>query len=231
MRALLVGNVGDGDPGLVGARFAEHGYEFERVDRDHPDTWPALDGAGLVVLLGSEWSVYWPDVMNAVEAEAAAIRECVRRDIPVFGVCFGSQIAAHALGGRVYRADTKEIGWYDVESDHPAIAAGPWMQWHSDVVDVPPGAVELARSAVGPQAWHVGRTFCTQFHPEVTREVVERWVRSGGAAEAEGVGVDPDQLIADTIANSERARPNTDALVDWFVDTFVASAAGPQKGL
>ena len=72
MRALLVGNVGDGDPGLVGARFEHHGYAFERVDRDHPETWPALDGAELIVLLGSEWSVYWPDIVEAVEAEAAA---------------------------------------------------------------------------------------------------------------------------------------------------------------
>ena len=73
MRALLVGNVGDGDPGLVGARFEHHGYAFERVDRDHPETWPTLDGAELIVLLGSEWSVYWPDIVEAVEAEAAAI--------------------------------------------------------------------------------------------------------------------------------------------------------------
>lgn len=165
---------------MVGARFEHHGYAFERVDRDHPETWPTLDGAELIVLLGSEWSVYWPDIVEAVEAEAAAIRECVRRDIPIFGICFGSQIAAHALGGRVYQAAHKEIGWYGVDSAHDAIATGPWMQWHSDVVDVPPGAVQLASSDVGPQAWHVGRTFCTQFHPEVTGEVVERWVR--GAA-------------------------------------------------
>ncbi|MEI2704787.1 MAG: gamma-glutamyl-gamma-aminobutyrate hydrolase family protein [Ilumatobacteraceae bacterium] len=220
MRALLVGNVGDGDPGLVGARFEHHGYTFERVDRDHPETWPTLDGAELIVLLGSEWSVYWPDIVEAVEAEAAAIRECVRRDIPIFGICFGSQIAAHALGGRVYQAAHKEIGWYGVDSAHDAIATGPWMQWHSDVVDVPPGAVQLASSDVGPQAWHVGRTFCTQFHPEVTGEVVERWVRGGGAGEAAGVGRDPEQLIADTYRNTDLARPNTDTLVDWFVETF-----------
>ena len=222
MRALVVGNVGDGDPGLVGARFEHHGYVFERVDRDHPETWPTLDGAELVVLLGSEWSVYWPDIVDAVEAEAAAIRECARRDIPVFGICFGSQITAHALGGRVYRADHKEIGWYQVDSNHPAVAAGPWMQWHSDVVDVPPGAVEMARSDVGPQAWQLGRTFCVQFHPEVTGEIVERWVSGGGHAEAAGIGRDPDQLIADSYRNPQIARPNTDALVDWFVSDVMA---------
>ena len=69
-----------------------------------------------------------------------------------------------------------EIGWYDIVSDVPeVIAAGPWLQWHSDVVTVPPGAEELARSAVGPQAWRIGRTLCTQFHPEATETMLARW--------------------------------------------------------
>ncbi len=223
MRALVVGNVGDGDPGLVGARFQEHGYVFERVDRDHPERWPTLDGCDLVLLLGSEWSVYWPDIVDQVGAEAAAIRECVRRDIPIFGICFGSQIAAHALGARVYRADEKEIGWYQVDSQHAAVASGPWMQWHSDVVDLPEGATEMARSAVGPQAWRVGRTFCVQFHPEVTGEIVDRWVSGGGADEARSIGRDPDRLIVDSYHQPMVAKPNTDALVDWFVAEVVGS--------
>lgn len=247
MRALLVGNVGDGEPGLVGERFEYHGYQFERVDRDHPETWPTLDGAELVVLLGSEWSVYWPDIVDAVEAEAAAIRECVQRDIPIFGICFGSQMSAHALGGRVFKADHKEIGWYHVEPSNGTggvashgtggepshgvvgeqspgvVPAGPWMQWHSDVVELPPGAVQMAVSDVGPQAWRVGRTFCVQFHPEATGSIVERWVRGGGHAEASAIGRDPEQLIADSYVNSEAARPNTNALVDWFVAEVIGS--------
>ncbi len=228
MRALLVGNVGDADGGLVTARFEHHGYRFERVDRDHPETWPTLDGAELVVLLGSEWSVYWPDIVEAVEAEAAAIRECVRREIPIFGICFGSQIAAHALGGRVFRAEHQEIGWYEVAVQPGAAvpAAGPWMQWHSDVVDVPADAVVLATSDVGPQAWSVGRTLCVQFHPEVTGPIVERWVRGGGHAEAEAFGRDPELLIAQSHQLSGQARPNTDDLVDWFVASVMSTPPG-----
>ena len=76
---------------------------------------------------------------------------------------------AHALGGTVERARQPEIGWHEVVSDVPeVIAEGPWMQWHYDVVTVPGHATELARSAVGPQAWQLGRNFCTQFHPEAT---------------------------------------------------------------
>ena len=74
--------------------------------------------------------------------------------VPIYGICYGNQIMAHALGGTVERAREPEIGWHQIVSDVPeVISEGPWMQWHYDVVTVPPGAEELARSAVGPQAW------------------------------------------------------------------------------
>ena len=220
MRALVVGNVGDGDPGIVGARLEHHGYRFERVDRDHPDTWPSLDGCRLVLVMGSEWSVYWPDLEPQVGAEAEALRECARRGIPVFAICFGSQMAAHALGGRVYRAERKEIGWSGIDSSVPEIAGGPWMQWHSDRVDLPEGAELLAENEIGPQAWSIGSFLCTQFHPEATAAIVERWVRGGGAAEAQGAGVDPEQLIRAGVEAETAARPNAERLVDWFCERF-----------
>ena len=72
MRSLLVANADDADPGCIGQRFAEHGFVgerfkdhgtvFDHCNREHPDQWPSLDGADLVVLLGSWWSAYWPDI-------------------------------------------------------------------------------------------------------------------------------------------------------------------------
>ncbi len=76
MRALLVANANDADPGFIGQRFAEHGFigerfkehgsVFEHCERENPDLWPSLDGADLVLLLGSWWSVYWPDIAKSV---------------------------------------------------------------------------------------------------------------------------------------------------------------------
>ena len=139
MRALLVANALDSDAGFVGDRFRHHGFSFTECARERPHEWPELDGNDLVLLLGSEWSVYWPQVADSVAAEAALIREAQARGVPQFGICFGNQTMAHALGGSVDRAVVPEIGWYDVVSDVPdVIAAGPWLQWHYDIVTLPP---------------------------------------------------------------------------------------------
>ncbi|MEI6495978.1 MAG: gamma-glutamyl-gamma-aminobutyrate hydrolase family protein [Actinomycetota bacterium] len=225
MRALLIANAADADPGFVGERFRHHGYAFTECHRERPAEWPALDGFDLVLMLGSEWSVYWPEVAESVAAEAAVIRAAQERGIPQFGICFGNQIMAHALGGTVERAREAEIGWYDIVSDLPdVIAAGPWMQWHYDVITVPPIAEELARSSVGPQAWRVGRSFATQFHPEATETMLTRWSSSGVDDELRRFGSSPEQLMAETRANVTVSREHAEHLVDWFLDDVSSTA-------
>ena len=219
MRALLIANAVDADAGFVGDRFRHHGFVFTECHREHPGEWPSLDGHDLMLLLGSDWSVYWPHVADEVAAETALIRDAHARGIPQFGICFGNQSMASALGGTVERAREPEVGWYDVVSDRPdVVAEGPWLQWHYDVVTVPPGADEIARSAVGPQAWQLGRSFATQFHPEATESMLARWTTGGGADELAKLGSTPEQLMADTRANTAVSREHAEHLVDWFLD-------------
>lgn len=224
MRALLIANSLDSDAGFIGDRFRHHGFAFTECHRERPDEWPGLDGVDLVLLLGSEWSVYWPEVASSVAAEVAVITAAQARGVPQFGICFGNQTMAHALGGTVERARQPEVGWYDVVSDVPAvIAEGPWMQWHYDVVTVPPGADELARSEVGPQAWRLGRSFCTQFHPEATETMLAKWTVGVGADELVRLGSSAEQLMAETRANVGVSREGAEHLVDWFLATVVNS--------
>ena len=98
----------------------------------------------------------------------------------MLGLCFGGQALAAALGGEVRAAPAPEIGWLELEPlDGGAVAPGPWFAWHEDTFTLPPGAVELARSPVCPHAFRVGRSVGLQFHPEVTPEIIEGWVRGG----------------------------------------------------
>lgn len=224
MRTLLIANAVDADAGFVGERFRSHGYAFDECHREHPGEWPALDGHELVVLLGSEWSVYWPEVASSVAAEVAVLHEAARRGIPVFGICFGSQVMAHAFGGAVRKGAEPEVGWFEIESDVPdTIATGPWLQWHYDVVGVPPGATELARSVVGPQAWRLGRMFCTQFHPEATEAMLRRWSAGPGADELARIGSSAEALLETTRTNVNQSRDNSDQIVDWFCERVVTS--------
>lgn len=227
MRALLIANAEDADAGFVGERFRHHGYSFTECHREAPGEWPQLDGADLVLTLGSEWSVYWDHLEAEVAAEATLVREAHGRGIPLFGICYGFQLISHAFGGAVRRSDVPEIGWYDVETDVPeAIVPGPWLQWHYDVVDVPPLSTELARSAVGPQAFRFDRVLATQFHPEATETMLRRWSGGAGGAELTARGSSREELLARSAVAVASSRPAANRLVDWFLDEVAPAAHG-----
>jgi GMP synthase-like glutamine amidotransferase len=218
MRGLVIGNRGDSDTGFVGERLIERGYELTTWTRED-DTWPATsaDGFDLVLVLGSAWSVYWERVSEPVAREAGVLRAAAEAGVPIFGICYGSQMLAHTFGGAVRRASAPEIGWYEIETDVPSdIPAGPWMQWHSDIVELPPGAMELARSPVGPQAWTLPGILALQFHPEVTVGMVTDW-SSEGADELTEVGVSRDDLLARTATETVGSRTKAHGIVDWFL--------------
>lgn len=225
VRALLIANSNDCDAGFSGEQFRQHGFAFTECHRERPGEWPTLDGVDQVLLLGSEWSVYWSQVRAEVAAECALVSEAHSQGIPIYGICFGAQIVASALGGTVERAREPEIGWYaNIVSDIPeAIPPGPWMQWHSDVVTLPPGAVELARSPSAAQAYQLDRTFVTQFHPEVNEAMITRWALSAGAVDdLAKVGLAPELLRAQTSRNVVESRPAAERLVDWYLNQVAA---------
>jgi GMP synthase-like glutamine amidotransferase len=228
VRALLIANAGDADAGFVGQRFEEYDFSFTHVVREYPNEWPAIDGIDLVVHLGSNWSVYWDDAARNVAAESELIREAHRRGIPLFGICFGAQIMAHALGGSAERAKKAEIGWHDVIATPTyKVLAGTWMQWHYDTFSAPAGAQVLALSDAGPQAMQIGRSFGTQFHPEANEAIVSRWIGGEGAAELAAIDLMPSTLIERTRSEVERSGPAAQALVDWYL-AEVASTPMPK---
>ena len=219
MRALLIANSVDCDAGFTGERFRHHGYSFVECHREHPVEWPTLDGVDQIVLLGSEWSVYWDEVADKVSVELELIRAAQQQSVPIYGICYGAQAIAAALGGTVERARESEIGWYDnIVSDIPeVIPQGPWMQWHTDVVTAPPGAIELARSPIAVQAYRLGRTFATQFHPEVNEAIVTRWA-TDGAETLRRRGSSTAELRAETSINIVESGPNAAQIVDWYLE-------------
>jgi GMP synthase-like glutamine amidotransferase len=222
MRAVVVGNESEPDMGHVGRRLRERGVEISEWRREGHGEWPN-DDPEMFVLLGSDWSVYWDHLEAAVLAEQELVRRCHQRQVPVLAVCFGAQVVAAALGGAVEASPTPEIGWYTIDSAHPRIAAGPWMQWHNDRVIAPPDAIELASSPLATQAFRMPRILAVQFHPEVTSGTVQRWASGAGAKQLASAGVDRDQLLADTAAYGALSSSACDDLVDWFCDEVSGS--------
>ncbi|WP_148573656.1 type 1 glutamine amidotransferase [Nocardioides caldifontis] len=217
---LVVANVSDPDAGYVGDRFVERGFVLEPVWRDKAVPSAVPPEAAAVLLLGSAWSVADPVAPEALEAECALVRSATAAGVPVLGLCYGAQVLAHAFGGRVRTATTPEVGLVQVETtDSSLVPAGPWWEFHSDVIDLPPSAELLASNGCGVQAFTVPGALAVQFHPEVRPEVLEDWFRRAPFM-LEGVEEPPEALVALATDREEQSRAAAYALVDDFLARF-----------
>jgi GMP synthase-like glutamine amidotransferase len=235
VRALVVQHDHVTEPGLVGDRLVERGYDLTAVTvvpehRFHtPDVafdFPDAEGWDLIVTLGAPWSVYDDKAVGSwTGGELTLLRRAHHLGVPVLGVCFGAQALTTALGGSVEASERFEIGWVEVDTDEPSLVGrGPWFEWHFDRCVLPPGAVEVARNSVCAQAFRLGRSLGVQFHPEITTGMVRGWLEHGGAEECLRHGVDPGELLSRSRDMERTARENARLLVDGFLDRVAGSA-------
>ncbi|WP_210493147.1 type 1 glutamine amidotransferase [Patulibacter sp. SYSU D01012] len=205
-RALVLQHGDWGPPGLLADWAADRGVALDVHHAASGDPLPALDGQAFVASLGSPHN---PDhAGEEVVAERAFVREAVARDVPMLGLCFGGQMLAAVLGGRIERAPRPEVAWHRIRSASPdEVPEGPWLQWHYDRFTLPPGAEPLADSPVGLQAFRHGRHLGVQFHPESTIEIVRDWARTD-APRLAALGIEDGEALL------EQGRPYADAAAD-----------------
>ncbi|HUA49635.1 MAG TPA: type 1 glutamine amidotransferase [Solirubrobacteraceae bacterium] len=215
MRALVIQHDDNGPAGHVSEWLAARGGEQDLWLIGHDAREPDPRAYDLVVSLGSEHAAY-DDAVPWLGLELALLRHAFDADVPVLGICFGSQLLARALGARAMPAPQPEIGWVAISTREPAfVPPGPWLQWHYDTFTPPPGASVLAKSAAGPQAYTIGRSLAVQFHPEVTPDIVGDWV-DGAEERLNGVDVDPGRLLAETRERDPENRVRAWRLLDAF---------------
>ena len=152
-------------------------HVFDVVAEEYPAN---LDDYSAYLLTGSPASVTdslpWIDKLLSVVSELHAQRT------PMIGICFGHQVVAKALGGRVERSPN---GW-GLGIKPVRFESRPWMQpamrelqlvhIHQDqVIDLPQGAVQLAGDEFCPHSsFTVGQHILTvQAHPEFDRKFLE----------------------------------------------------------
>ena len=124
-----------------------------------------------VILTGGPSSVYEKDA-------PACDPGLFSLGVPVLGICYGSQLMAHLLGGRVASAETSEYGHTELILDKPESVlfedvpsrTACWMSHRDYIAQVPRGFTVTAHTPHCPVAAmeDVGRGFyAVQFHPEV----------------------------------------------------------------
>ena len=202
----------NGDYDSIFPRFlAGRGFRFE--------TWPVVDGvfppgpgaADGWLITGSKHGAYedhpWIAPLEAL------IRDIHAAGKPMIGVCFGHQIIAQALGGRVEKFAG---GWAVGRQEYPLNGASYALNaWHQDQVTTrPEGAEVVSGNAFCENAalLYGDRIFTIQPHPEIDRTYLR------GLLEVRAPGVVPDDRIAAARASLDEPTASGQ-LADMF-ETF-----------
>ena len=155
---------------LIARRIREQNVYSEVVPLDtSADSLRAEMPAG-IILSGGPNSVF-ADGAPAIDPEVFGL------GVPVLGICYGMQLMAQTLGGRVVAGTEREYGKAELAADcTSAIFDGVpekstvWMSHGDRVADLPPGFKAVAESANCPCAAACDesrRLYALQFHPEV----------------------------------------------------------------
>ncbi len=173
-----------------------HGFDFETwavVDGQFPPGPEAADGW---LITGSRHGVY--DDLPWIAPLEQLIRDIHARKLPLVGICFGHQIIARALGGRVEKFTG---GWavgpteYEIDGRRMTLNA-----WHQDQVIKPPegarvvGSNDFCRYAALAYGDHV---WTLQPHPEFDNAFIR------GLIEKRGRGVVPGPVLDAATARLE----------------------------
>ncbi len=184
----------DCGPGVLGETWESTGVDVEvfrpwAQDGALPTDPTAYDG---LVVLGGHMNALDDDTYPWLAPTRDLLTRSVRQGVPTLGVCLGHQLLAAALGGTVRANQTGErIGLTTVsltsEGAKDALLTGSAglraVHWNSDIVPrLPRGAKQLATAPDGTvQAARFGhRAWGVQFHPEVTPDIFDAWVRQYG---------------------------------------------------
>ena len=176
----------------------------------------------VAIILGSDESAY-DDSVAWVADEFDYARRAIQTDVPVLGICFGAQMLARALGGEVRRAPEPEVAWKSMTRAEAAdwLPAGPWLTWHTDTFDWPPGATPLAWTEMAPQAFAHGDHLGLQFHPEVTADLIEQWLEVDRRKLALK-DLDHDALLAESRQRDHQAGQAATVLFERYLDRLLS---------
>jgi GMP synthase (glutamine-hydrolysing) len=188
----LIGEAGD-YPAMFARLLDGQGLEFRTwavVDGEFPESIHDAEGW---LITGSRHGTYedhpWIPPLEAF------IRDAYAAAVPMVGICFGHQIIAQAMGGKVAKFPK---GWsvgptpYDFDGETLVLNA-----WHQDqVVEKPPQAEVIASNDFCENAalLYNDRAFTVQAHPEFRSQFLDGLIRTRGR------GLVPDPVLDDAVA-------------------------------
>ena len=168
------------------------GYRLKQTYVCSGEVPPPLDSFDWLMVMGGSPHAWEEKNIPWLRAEKLFLNDALAAGKIILGICFGAQLLAEALGGKLFSNAQKEIGWHEISLNgegensflfHDIPRSFVTFHWHSDHFSLPQGCTRLASSkATENQAFVCkGRPLAgLQFHPEYTREMVEYYAREHG---------------------------------------------------
>ena len=170
MKPVLVVDFGAQYAQLIARRVREANVYSEIVHHSATAAEIAAKEPAAIILSGGPSSVY-------EDGSPALDPEILELGVPIFGICYGFQVLAHHLGGRVDKTGKKEYGGTDLTVNKSGTLLGGqplsqvcWMSHGDQVVQAPEGFDVLASTATTPVAAFESKErkiYGVQWHPEV----------------------------------------------------------------
>lgn len=205
-------------------------FRFETYRATEGNFPASLDDCDAYLITGSPCSVY--DTYSWIKDMENFIHHVYADGTPLVGICFGHQLIAQSLGGKVRLADD---GWLLGLHDLRVRSPRPWMHDgasthplyfinQDQVVNAPPGVEHLAGTELCPNAmFGVTRRLLTlQAHPEQPHSSMRAFIE----LLVDRYGLDPDRASAalDSMAARE---PDANRVATW-ISNFLVDACRPE---
>ena len=221
---LIVQNTRVEGSGYLGELLQNDGFDVTYVNAKYeslPD-----EKFSLVVILGAPESAN--DDLAYLIDEQQLIRNSVKDDVPVLGICLGSQLIAKTFGAQVYQGPKMEIGFYhDLKiSNNSKLFSGfknPFsvFHWHGDTFDLPDGATLLASSKdYSNQAFQYKSAVGLQFHLEINEQMINLWLDRTEEKLQQIPYIDPQKIRSEIDKNISIVKSNLEIFYNNFKSSF-----------
>lgn len=201
----------------------ECGFDIESVDIYKNASLPNLEDIAGVIITGAH------SMVTDLDSDSLRVEQfipyLVEKEIPLFGICYGHQLLAKAMGGKVdYHPRGREVGGVDIKllpeaKDDSIFSQLPkkfyaYATHSQSVIKLPKEAVLLAKNEFEPHhAFRIGScAWGVQFHPEHSEEVIKEYI-SAQKDWFDSIGVSSKKMI-----NRIKPAPESASILKKFVE-------------
>ena len=184
MKFLVLQHINIEHPGIFLKFMKGDHIKIDTIELDKNEKMPNLEKYDAMIVMGGPMDTWQENTYPWLKMEKENIYNFVSvKKKPYLGLCLGAQLLSEAIGGKVRKMKTPEIGVLNVSITNDKTIFNRLeknlkaLQWHSyEVCDLPSAASILATSpACNVQAFSLEKAFGLQFHVEQTSKTVPQW--------------------------------------------------------